>query len=42
MKNVFDDTSMIDGFTGPDELGNFTNVFTLDPRVVGFAVSTAF
>jgi outer membrane receptor protein involved in Fe transport len=42
VKNVFDDTPITDGFTGPDELGNFTNVFTLDPRIVGLSVRASF
>lgn len=39
VKNVFDDTPITDGFVGPDEVGNVTNVFTLDPRLVGVRVS---
>lgn len=42
VKNVFDDTPITDGFTGPDELGNFTNVFTLDPRIIGVSVRKSF
>ena len=42
VKNVFDDTPITDGFTGPDDLGNATNVFTLDPRIVGLSVRKSF
>lgn len=42
VKNVFDRTPITDGFTGPDELGNFTNVFTLDPRISGFSIRKRF
>ncbi|TRO89092.1 TonB-dependent receptor [Glycocaulis profundi] len=42
VKNVFDRTPITDGFTGPDELGNFTNVFTLDPRIVGLSLRASF
>ena len=42
VKNVFDKTPITDGFTGPDELGNFTNVFTLDPRIMGVSMRKSF
>ncbi|WP_426026474.1 TonB-dependent receptor domain-containing protein [Brevundimonas sp. TSRC1-1] len=42
VKNVFDDTPIVDGFTGPDDLGNSTNVFTLDPRIIGVSVRKSF
>jgi outer membrane receptor protein involved in Fe transport len=42
VKNVFDDTPLVDGFTGPDEMGNTTNVFTLDPRIIGVSVKKSF
>jgi outer membrane receptor protein involved in Fe transport len=42
VKNVFNSTPITDAFTGPDELGNFTNVFTLDPRIIGFNVRVGF
>ncbi len=42
VKNVFDETPITDGFTGPDETGNTTNVFTLDPRLVGISVRKDF
>ncbi len=42
VKNIFDETPLTDGFTGPDEIGNSTNVFTLDPRLVGVSVRKEF
>lgn len=42
VKNVFDDTPITDGFTGPDDLGNATNVFTLDPRIWGASIRKKF
>jgi outer membrane receptor protein involved in Fe transport len=42
VKNVFDDTPLTDGFTGPDEMGNATNVFILDPRIIGVSVRKSF
>ena len=42
VKNVFDDTPITDGFTGPDDLGNATNVFTLDPRIIGVSLRKNF
>lgn len=42
VKNVFDDTPITDGFTGPDDLGNSTNVFTLDPRIIAVSVRKSF
>ena len=42
VKNVLDDTPITDAYTGPDELGNFTNVFTLDPRIIGLSVRKSF
>lgn len=42
VKNLFDDTPLTDGFTGPDDLGNVTNVFTLDPRIIGVSVRKKF
>jgi iron complex outermembrane recepter protein len=42
VKNVFNDTPITDAFTGPDELGNFTNVFTLDPRIFGLNAKIGF
>lgn len=42
VKNVFDDAPITDGFTGPDEIGNTTNVFTLDPRLIGVSIRKEF
>jgi outer membrane receptor protein involved in Fe transport len=42
VKNLFDSTPITDAFTGPIEVGNFTNVFTLDPRIIGFSVKVGF
>lgn len=42
VKNIFNSTPITDAFTGPDELGNFTNVFTLDPRIYGLNVKFGF
>ena len=42
VKNVFDDAPIVDAFTNSDDSLLSTNVFTLDPRVVGFSVSRRF
>ncbi|WKD49034.1 TonB-dependent receptor [Microbulbifer spongiae] len=42
VKNVFDDAPIIDAFTNADDTGLSTNVFTLDPRIVGLSVYKAF
>ncbi|QNQ10201.1 TonB-dependent receptor [Sphingomonas alpina] len=42
VKNIFNSTPITDAYTGPDELSNFTNVFTLDPRVYGLSLKAAF
>lgn len=42
VKNVFDDAPITDFFTNADDTGLSTNVFTLDPRVVGFSISKKF
>ncbi|PVM84132.1 TonB-dependent receptor [Caulobacter radicis] len=42
VKNVLNDTPITDAYTGPDELGNFTNVFTLDPRIIGVSLRKGF
>lgn len=42
IKNILNDTPITDAYTGPDELGKFTNVFTLDPRIYGFNVKFGF
>ena len=41
-KNIFDDTPITDAFLNSDDTGLTTNVFTLDPRVVGLSVRKDF
>ncbi len=42
VKNLFDDAPITDFFTNSDDTGLSTNVFTLDPRIIGFNVSKKF
>ena len=42
IKNVFDDAPIVDAFTNSDDSMLTTNVFTLDPRIVGFSISASF
>ncbi|MES2056047.1 MAG: TonB-dependent receptor [Pseudomonadota bacterium] len=42
VKNVFNNTPISDFFTNSDDTGLSTNVFTLDPRIIGFSVSKKF
>ncbi|WP_445364990.1 TonB-dependent receptor [Microbulbifer sp. ANSA001] len=42
VKNIFDDAPITDMFTNSDDSGLTTNVFTLEPRIVGFSVSKGF
>ncbi len=42
VKNVFNDAPITDFFTNADDTGLSANVFTLDPRIVGFNVSKKF
>lgn len=42
VKNLFDDTPITDAFTNSDDSGLTTNVFTLDPRLIGFNISKRF
>ncbi|UNU42763.1 TonB-dependent receptor [Sphingopyxis sp. YF1] len=42
VKNLFDKTPITDAFTNADDTGLSTNVFTLDPRIIGFNVSKKF
>lgn len=42
VKNVFDRTPITDAFLNSDSTGMTTNVFTLDPRIVGFSVRKGF
>ncbi len=42
VKNVFDDTPIVDAFTNSDDTQLTTNVFTLDPRLWGLRISKDF
>ncbi|PJI90224.1 TonB-dependent receptor [Sphingomonas koreensis] len=42
VKNVFDDAPITDFFTNADDTGLSANVFTLDPRIIGFSMSKKF
>lgn len=42
VKNVFNNTPITDAFINSDDSGLTTNVFTLDPRIIGFNVSKKF
>jgi outer membrane receptor protein involved in Fe transport len=42
VKNVFDNTPITDSFTNSDDTGLTTNVFTLDPRIIGFSIAKSF
>lgn len=42
VKNVFDDAPITDFFTNSDDTGLTANVFTLDPRIIGFSMSKRF
>ncbi|OWR01135.1 TonB-dependent receptor domain-containing protein [Sphingopyxis witflariensis] len=42
VKNLFNDAPITDAFTNADDTGLSTNVFTLDPRIIGFSVSKKF
>jgi outer membrane receptor protein involved in Fe transport len=42
VKNVFDNTPITDTFTNSDDTGLTANVFTLDPRIIGFSVMKRF
>lgn len=42
VKNLFDDAPITDFFVNSDDTGLTTNVFTLDPRIIGFNMSKAF
>jgi outer membrane receptor protein involved in Fe transport len=41
-KNVLDDTPITDAFLNSDSTGMTTNIFTLDPRLVGVSVRVGF
>jgi outer membrane receptor protein involved in Fe transport len=42
VKNVFDDSPIVDAFTNSDDTMLTTNVFTLDPRIVGVSIYKTF
>jgi iron complex outermembrane receptor protein len=42
VKNVFDDAPIVDAFTNSDDSMLTTNVFTLDPRLIGVSVTGRF
>ncbi|RYY28496.1 MAG: TonB-dependent receptor [Sphingomonadales bacterium] len=42
VKNVFNKTPITDAFTNSDDTGLTTNIFTLDPRIVGFSLRKSF
>lgn len=42
VKNAFDKTPITDAFTNSDDTGLTTNVFTLDPRLVGVSIRKDF
>jgi outer membrane receptor protein involved in Fe transport len=42
VKNLFNKTPITDAFINSDDSGLTTNVFTLDPRVIGFNVTKSF
>lgn len=42
VKNIFDDAPITDIFTNSDDSGLTTNVFTLEPRILGFSISKGF
>ena len=41
-KNVFDDTPITDAFLNSDDTGLTTNVFVLDPRLIGLSIRKEF
>jgi len=42
VKNVFNSTPITDAFLNSDDTGLTTNVFTLDPRIIGFSIAKKF
>src|SRR3546814_11186451 len=42
VKNVFNSTPITDAFLNSDDSGLTTNVFNLDPRIIGFRISKKF
>ena len=42
VKNLFNKTPITDAFLNSDDSGLTTNVFVLDPRIIGFSIMKAF
>ncbi|HRP09446.1 MAG TPA: TonB-dependent receptor [Terricaulis sp.] len=42
VRNVFDETPITDAFLNSDDQGLTTNIFTLDPRIIGASVRATF
>ncbi len=42
VKNLFDDAPITNTFTNSDDTGLSANIFTLDPRIIGFSVTKRF
>jgi len=42
IKNVFNKTPITDAFINSDDSGLTANVFTLDPRIIGFSMTKKF
>ena len=42
VKNLFNSTPITDAFINSDDSGLTTNVFTLDPRIIGFSIAKRF
>jgi outer membrane receptor protein involved in Fe transport len=42
VKNLFNDAPITDVFTNADDTGLSANIFTLDPRIIGFSVAKRF
>lgn len=42
VKNLFNDTPITNTFTNSDDTGLSANIFTLDPRIIGFSVTKRF
>ena len=42
VKNLFNSTPITDAFINSDDSGLTTNVFTLDPRIIGFSAAKRF
>ena len=42
VKNLLDSTPITDAFLNSDDSGLTTNIFTLDPRIIGFSIAKSF